>query len=380
MVVLFTLNFHIMNFYFDKVTIQNKYLNKMHIVSISYDADNYKCYMDDNGSEREIEPDEQIDIFDTRSDIWCRSTIKDKDTRPQPKGFVLKDNIKDEIGYIDDYYANRGEKAPQEIILIPRFLDKTTGETIYGTKEQLQDEYKDKYTFITFRYNGSNYTIDFFNDDIYIARKYVNAAFPEEEWYIDDAILVNTKTNEKYRIDDPLPDGGMYNIEGIEPYVTFTINSNYLQFVDNPHETTLKYRLSKFTESPKIKAKDHYGFTGWVSSIIGINLNNIHSSINTPVTFTAWYYLKKWTVKFMDCGDTVTKTVTDGDMVTPPQCSKTGYTFNGWKESFTTCKSSNISIWLLMILFIISVIILFTPFKSSYIRNITRGIQSKTSY
>lgn len=372
----------VMLFYFElshsgrfkvKVIIQNKYLNKMHIVSISYDADNYNCYNDENP----VGPDEQIDILDI-SNIWCNSIIKDKNKKPVSKRFVLKDNLAEIDGYIDEYYAKRGEKVPQEIILIPRFVDKTTGETIYGTKEPLQVEDKD--TFITFRYNGSNYTIEFYNDDIYVARKYVNAAFPEEEWYIDDAILVNTKTNDKYSIDDPLPEGGMYTIEGIEPYVTFKIDSNYLQFVDNPHETTLKYRLSKLTEPPKIKAKDHYEFTGWVSSLIGINLNNIHSSIDTPVTFTGWYYLKKWTVKFMDCGDTVTKTVTDGDMVTPPQCSKTGYTFNGWKESFTTCKSSNISIWLLMILFIISVIILFTPFKSSYIRNITRGIQSKTRY
>lgn len=346
----------------------------MHIVSISYDPDNYNCYNDENP----VGPDEQIDILDI-SNIWCSSPIKDKNKKPVSKRFVLKDSLAEIDGYIDDYYANRGEKVPQEIILIPRFVDKTTGETIYGTKEPLHVEDKNKYTFITFRYNGSNYTIDFFNDDNYDARKYVNEAFPKEEWYIDDAILVNTKTNEKYTIDDPLSEGGLYEIEGIEPYVTFNINSNYLQFVDDPHKTTLKYRLSKVTEPPKIKAKKHYGFTGWVSST-GINWNNIHSSIDTPVTFTAWYYLKKWTVEFKDCGETVKKSVTDGEYVTPPSCSKAGYIFNGWKESFTTCKSSNISIWLLVILFIISVIVLFTPFKSSYIRDITRGIQSKTRY
>lgn len=344
----------------------------MHIVSISYDADNYKCYNDENP----VGPDEQIDIPDI-SEIWCRSLIKDKDKRPSGKGFVLKDSLDEIDGYIDDYYAKNNKKVPEEIILIPRFVDNTTGETIYGTSEKIQD--KQGNMFITFRYNGSNYTIDFYNDDIYTVRKYVNKAFPADEWYIDDAILVNTKNMEKYSIDDPLPEGGMYDIEGIEPYITFTIDSNYFQFVDNPQVTTLKYRLSKLTEPPKIKVANHYGFTGWVSST-GVNWNNIHLSINTPVTFTAWYYKKIWTVTFKDCGDTVTKTVNDGDMVTPPACSKTGYFFNGWKESFTTCKSSNISIWLLVILFIISVIILFTPLKSSYIRNITRGIQSKTRY
>ena len=325
----------------------------MYKISIPFD-ESTKCYF--NGeplpSKEEINVDANLG-----NQIYCNYV--DGTTY---RGLAMENEPNAVVNNLDEWYQDHGEKYHDDttIVLVP----------VFGKGDYMN--------IILLRYNGTTYTVPINKKEPQPVRNYVNQVFPPDKWYTEDIVLVNNEKNEQYKMDQMIEKGGVYDVTEIDPYVTFKVDGDILQFADSPKKTSIKYKIREFGEPPKLKVRDHYKFTGWSSS--GGKLDEIQTSL-FPIEFTGSAILMRWIVKFKDCGDTVTKTVNDGEyVVNPPSCSKVGHTFNGWKESFTTCKSSNISIWLIVILFIISAIVLFMPSKSSYIRNITRGIQSKTSY
>jgi len=124
----------------------------------------------------------------------------------------------------------------------------------------------------------------------------------------------------------------------------------------------------------EITVADHYVFNGW-SGEKGV-WNRVYETLNEPATFEAFAWLKKWNVYFNCNGNTDVVTVTDGDYVTSPKCTKEGHTFQYWKEKFSVSPCNAIIFYLLVIVFIICAIVLFMPIISY----VTRGVQSKPSY
>ena len=343
----------------------------MYKVVIPFDESTTKCFY--NGEP--LPSNEEINV-DTNlgNQIYCVY-----DDGATYRGLAMKNEPETIVDDLYTWYKDHGEKYSDDtIVLVPVF---DNGDKKKEDKKEY-DDYIEGNMNITLQYNGTKYTIPVSIGEMQPVKYFINKIFSSDQWYTKDAMLVNQETQDTYNSDESVTKEGVYNVMKIFPYITFKVDGDILQFADSPNKKFIKYKTPDLTEPPKLKVKNHYKFTGWTSS--KGNWNNIRTSLNNPVEFVGNAILKQWTVKFKDCGsDIITKTVTvtDGDMVTPPECKKTGYTLKKWKEeSFCTCKSSNISIWLLVILFIISVIVVFIPSKSSYIRNITRGIQSKTSY
>lgn len=319
----------------------------MYKIVIPFDEQTVKCSY--NGEP--VQSNSEMYVDENIGQIYCKHV--DGHTY---RGLTMENDSE----IIDDLYAwykNNDLKYDDNVIVLTPVFDGVDSSTD-GIS-------------ITLNYNNNAYS--FHVDEPMTVRYFINKIFPSDQYYTDDVIITHQKTFKSYKLDETIYDSGIYRVEGLIPYITFIVDGDILQFANNPSKTSMKYKSTELKQPPTLKVKEHYAFNTWTSPEGNWNGQSLYD----PVTFTGTAYLKQWTVTFLDCGDTVTKTVTDGDMVTTPECKKSGHTFLGWKEGFT-CSSSNIIVYLFVILFVICMIVLFVP--QSYIRNIASSIYTKTSH
>lgn len=272
--------------------------------------------------------------------------------------------VSDPNTVVDDlysYFKQHKDDRDNTLVLIPVF-------------KELVDDGKSGMS-VTIVHNHTNYT--FHIDEPTSVRYFAEKIFPSDQYVNEKIILVNQSTKQSYTINDYISEG-VYTVDYLEPLITFNVDGKIIKFKEDPSATSLTLPLSAASNPPEIIVADHYTFNMWTST--DGNWNTIHTILNSPVTFTASAYIKKWNILFTGCGKDTSMVVTDGDYVTAPNCSKDGYTFNGWKEGFTV-STSTLVMYALIIVFIICVIVLIKPslslLSSSYI---TTSIQSKSSY
>ena len=117
---------------------------------------------------------------------------------------------------------------------------------------------------------------------------------------------------------------------------TYKINTYTVKFVDW-NGTVLKTQTVNHGSNatpPSNPNRTGYTFTGWKGSYTNVTSNR---------TITATYKINTYTVKFVDWNGTVlkTQTVNHGSNATPPSNpNRTGYTFTGWKGSYTNVTSN----------------------------------------
>ncbi len=98
--------------------------------------------------------------------------------------------------------------------------------------------------------------------------------------------------------------------------------------------STQKVESGRNAFPPSNPTRTGYTFTGW---------NGSYTNVTSNRTITATYKINTYTVKFVDWNGTVlkTQTVNHGSNVTPPSNpNRTGYTFTGWKGSYTNVTSN----------------------------------------
>lgn len=276
---------------------------------------------------------------------------------------------------IDDFKSCLKEQDGEENIymIVPVFEENTKKEEeVKGNEEGKKENTETPTSTITIMYNTTPYYYTI--SEATSIRTLIEKDFPSDQYNIAKIHLVNNSTKEEYTIDDPIDKEGVYIIDYLDPYITFVVDGTEVKFSDNPSAKTKTLPLS--AGLPKVDIAAYYTFNMWTSP--EGNWDNINTILKYPTTFTASAYKKQWTVTFEDCGDTVKKTVENGDYVTVPNCSKEGNTFTGWKEKFSVPSCNIIIVYLLIIVFIICVVVLFIrPLLSS---QAVRRIQSKTSH
>lgn len=321
----------------------------MYKLSIQYDPENMKCDFDGN----RIESNEEI-YADDINQLYC--------AHADGYEYIGLATVSDPNTVVDDlygYFKYHKDDKNNTLVLIPVF-------------KELVDDGRSGMS-ITIVHKHTNYS--FHIDEPTPVRYFAEKIFPSDQYDNEKIILVNQSTNKSYTINDEITEEGVYTVDYLEPLITFNVDGKIIKFKEDLSATSITLPLSAVSNPPEIIVADHYVFNMWTST--DGNWDTIHTVLNSPATFTASAYLKKWNVIFTGCGKDTSMIVTDGDYVIAPNCSKDGYDFKEWKEGFSTISSSNIIVYLLVIVFIISVIVLFVPSVHSYI---TRGIQSKTSY
>ena len=318
----------------------------MYSLSIQYDPENMKCDFDGN----RIESNEEI-YTDDINQVYC--------AHADGYEYTGLATVSDPNTVVDDlysYFKQHKDERDNTLVLIPVF------------KELVDDGKSGMSVIIVHKHTNYSFHIDEPTSVRYFAEK----IFPSDQYVNEKIILVNQSTKQSYTINDYISEG-VYTVDYLEPLITFNVDGKIIKFKEDPSAKSLTLPLSAADSPPEIIIADHYVFNMWTST--DGNWDTIHTVLNSPATFTASAYLKKWNVIFTGCGKDTTMVVTDGDYVTAPKCNKDGYTFNGWKEGFTV-STSTLVLYALIIVFIICVIVLIKPSMS----HITTGIQSKSSY
>jgi uncharacterized repeat protein (TIGR02543 family) len=119
------------------------------------------------------------------------------------------------------------------------------------------------------------------------------------------------------------------------PLTTYTVSYNSNGGSNNPSSQTVQEGNTVTLPSPGIRTG--YSFNGWRSSYN----NNLYSSgstshqIYTNTTFTASWTQLTWTVSFNGNGGSTpsSQTVGQGNAISLPSSSRSGFTFTGWWTS-----------------------------------------------
>jgi uncharacterized repeat protein (TIGR02543 family) len=116
------------------------------------------------------------------------------------------------------------------------------------------------------------------------------------------------------------------------PIVNYTVSYNSNGGSNNPSSQTVQSGNTVTLPSPGIRSG--YSFNGWVSSYNGgvYGAGSTSHAIVANTTFTASWTQLTWTVSFNGNGGTTPSsiTVTQGQSLTLPNSTRTGYSLNGW--------------------------------------------------
>lgn len=305
----------------------------MYNVKVNFDNKTINCYNTQNGIEELIQPNTSIKI-DSIKNLSCINENK----------LIAQNFTDEEHNKIIDEHGNEVLKLYDDMIIIPVFNSYIQYEDNLGL-HQIDININD----IPYNILSKNIDLDYYS--------------------IEDSKLYNLATKQFININEPLKNNGIYSLI-LSPIITFSLTfdkypSDIIYFKDNERANKVRLSTKKLIDNnapPSVIINESYQFLGWTSDYGNYGSIDLES-LQSPITFTPIIKQEIHNVTFKGCGSDVQLNIPHNMFIKKStnstfkniNCSKEGYTFNGWKESFTN--KSNYSL-MNIILCIISVIII----------------------